>query len=328
MPLARVAIIIPTYNRASLVGEAIESSLVQSFRDIEVVVVDDGSTDETREIVTAYGNRVRYLWQPSAGNPCAARNRGIGATMSEFLVFLDSDDLLLPDKVERQVAYLDAHPNCDLVFGDCLILDEHGKEIPGATVYTETGWTGGTGLSDLLCGNFIAVNAPLVRRSALERVGLFDPEVRPEDYDLWLRIAATGKIAGTDDTVGKIRRGPARRSAQQTEIIRGHLRVLANLRERYPEAVEQNRAAYRRRLSQVHLSLGIMLHRRGERSRALAAYRSALRVDPLNVHVFVRLNLLALSPRQLQAIERARVAVSRRQRRRARRETESVVKGR
>lgn len=326
--MARVAIIIPTYNRASLIGEAIESALSQRFRDIEVVVVDDGSTDATAEIVAEFGDRVRYLWQPNAGNPCSARNRGIGATTSEFLVFLDSDDLLLPDKVERQVAYLDAHPDCDLVFGDCLIMDEHGNEIPGATVYTEKHWTGRADLSNLLLSNFIAVNAPLVRRSALERVGLFDPEVRPEDYDLWLRITATGKIVGTDDVAGKVRRGPARRSEQQTEIIRGHLGVLAKLRERYPDAVDRNLGAYRRRLCQVHLSLGIMLHLRGERSEALAAYRSALRVNPLNLHVLIRLSLLALSPRQVQAIERARVAVRRRQRRRAPGGAETVVEGR
>lgn len=310
--MSRVAIIIPTFNRAHLIGDAIESALAQTCGDSEIIVVDDGSTDNTAEVVASYGDPIRYLWQPNAGKPAEARNRGISATRAEYLVFLDSDDVLLPTKVARQVEFLDSHPEFDFVFGNCLYMDEHGHTIPGASAYTRTCWTGDASLPELLRGNFIPVVAPLVRRSALDRVGIFDPNIRPEDYDLWLRIAATGSFAGTDDVVAKIRLGPARRSVEQLEIIRGYIRVFEKFRAQFPNVVQRHQALFRRRLSQIHLSLGIVLHDSGRRSAALGAFRSALAIDPSNPHVYLRLSLLAFTPRQVLALKQARAAVSER----------------
>ncbi len=106
-----VSVIIPTYNRAALVAEAVASVLAQTWRDFEVLVVDDGSTDGTIEALAPYASRLRLLRRESRGGVSAARNTGIKAARGEWLAFLDSDDLWLPEKLSRQMAYLAAHPD-------------------------------------------------------------------------------------------------------------------------------------------------------------------------------------------------------------------------
>lgn len=115
--MPRVSVLIPAWNRESLLGAAIESVLKQTCRDWEIVVVDDGSTDRTAELVRRYAC-VRYIYQPHSGIS-AARNRALKESCGELIAWLDSDDLYEPSKLERQTAYLDAHPECEIVF--CLM---------------------------------------------------------------------------------------------------------------------------------------------------------------------------------------------------------------
>ena len=125
----RVSVLIPSWNREEYLGEAIESVLAQTYRDFEIVVVDDGSTDGTAELVGRYGG-VRYIWQPHSGIS-AARNRALEEARSELIAWLDSDDLYAPTKLEKQVAYLDAHPECQIVF--CLPVGFSGIEYSNMT---------------------------------------------------------------------------------------------------------------------------------------------------------------------------------------------------
>ena len=106
-----VSVIIPTYNRAALVKEAVASVLAQTWREFELIVVDDGSTDDTPEALAPYASRIRLLRRENRGGVSAARNAGMAAARGEWLAFLDSDDLWLPEKLARQMAYLAAHPD-------------------------------------------------------------------------------------------------------------------------------------------------------------------------------------------------------------------------
>jgi glycosyltransferase involved in cell wall biosynthesis len=183
--LPHVSVIIPTYNRSKLLQIAVESVLAQTYPHIEVIVVDDGSTDDTAAVVAQYAGRATYLKQVNQG-VAAARNTGVRVASGEYLTFLDDDDLILPTKIERQVQVLASRPEVGWVHCRYYYADKDGKLLDQVGLLPE-----GEVLKELLCGNFIWVGAPLIRRQCLNQVGLFDEEIPSisADWDLWLRIA-------------------------------------------------------------------------------------------------------------------------------------------
>lgn len=172
--LHQASVIVSTYNRAHYICEAIDSVLAQNYQNIEIIVVDDGSTDETRAVLRGYGDKIRYFYQENQGLP-AARNFGIEKSSGKYLAFLDDDDIWFPEFLENQVAYLEAHPEVGMVHADLIILDETLDEprlrkrmLPGPI-------PSGFILPELINRNVIACPTVVVRRSCLDNVGLFDP---------------------------------------------------------------------------------------------------------------------------------------------------------
>lgn len=186
----RVSVIIPTYNRADTLPEAVESVLAQTYRDFEIVIIDDGSTDGTGEIMRREfeANPFVKILSKDNGGASKARNYGIQRSRSEFIAFVDSDDILLPEKLERQVAVMDSHPEAGLCFTDFLIW---GGPKDGSTFFTEVGFQGDATLEGLLYGPFLPGPTPMIRRSCLEQTDLFDPAFEvAHDFDLWIRLMA------------------------------------------------------------------------------------------------------------------------------------------
>ncbi|MBN9662345.1 MAG: glycosyltransferase [Acidobacteria bacterium] len=194
--LPLVSAIIPTYNRAKVVTDAIDSILHQTYGRVELIVVDDGSTDETQEVLGKYGDRIIVIRQENAG-PSAARNRGIAAAHGEFVGFLDSDDVWLPTKLEKQVALL---TKCDESVPCCLCnimmnWSDGGRssfDIAWLSIEQPEGiWTN---VSEVVATRFVLLNqGVLIRRSALQRLGGFDESLRYlEDHDLTLRMSLLG----------------------------------------------------------------------------------------------------------------------------------------
>jgi teichuronic acid biosynthesis glycosyltransferase TuaG len=176
-----VAVIIPTYNRASSLKRAIDSVQAQTVKDLDVIVIDDGSDDDTCDIVQAYAN-CRYVKTEHSGLPAVARNVGARMTDATYLAFLDSDDEWLPHKIEKQLAAI----SCGLVCSNASLNGERPYLRPGQK---HTGRV----LKELLTDNFVITSSVLVRRDLFKRAGGFceDPKLRGiEDYDLWLRLAA------------------------------------------------------------------------------------------------------------------------------------------
>jgi glycosyltransferase involved in cell wall biosynthesis len=199
-----VSVIIPTRDYGGYVGEAIESLQHQGDVDWECVVVDDGSTDDTAETVAALSasdGRIAYLAQAAAG-PSAARNTGLAATSGEFVQFLDADDFLGPGKLACQLEAFARHPEADVVYGAVRYFAEgvagDGEELSGrrwidGPELRAVSGPGGSVLATLVDDNFMVVEAPLIRRSLLERIGGFDPRLRRmEDWECWLRCALAG----------------------------------------------------------------------------------------------------------------------------------------
>ena len=193
--MPRVSVIIPTYNRIDLVTETVDSALNQSLVDREVIVVDDGSTDGTREHLAAcFGDRIRILCQTNHGRS-AARNRGIVESRGEFVVFLDSDDLLKPDALMIQSSFLDSHPTVGVAYSDGYYCDEAGRDLERISS-TRPPLRGRNLLESLVLDNLIiAPHSAMVRRTCLDAVGApwFDEELSVgEDSDFWIRLARAG----------------------------------------------------------------------------------------------------------------------------------------
>ena len=186
-----VSVIIPTHNRSELLLEAIASVQAQTFRDFELIVVDDGSTDNTESVVRVIADsRIRYHRNQWTGLPAVGRNTGIRMARGEYIAFLDSDDLWLPTKLERQLEVLTKEDPKGWCYCACdILIHETGEVLPGRRSFPDAE----TFHQNLLIENFIASPTPLVHRSMFEECGLLDErwELRfAEDREMWLRLAA------------------------------------------------------------------------------------------------------------------------------------------
>lgn len=182
-----ISVIIPVYNQAEFVAEAVESALRQSFADREVIVVNDGSTDGTAERLAAFGSRIRLVTKLHGGT-AGALNLGISHSWSKYIAWLSADDIFLPNKLALQVQAMESQPEAALCYTDWYVVDKAGRIT--AQVGSPTLRTREEAVEALFQGCCINGSTTLIRRSALERVGYFDEAYRQaHDYDLWLRLA-------------------------------------------------------------------------------------------------------------------------------------------
>ncbi len=211
----RVSVIIPTYQNAKELPRAVQSALAQDLAEIEVIVIDNASTDETPRVcaqLAQQDKRVRPLRLEVNAGPAGARNAGAKAARGEYLAFLDADDEWLPDRLSAQLAVLDAYPQVALAFCDGMLLDEQsGKQTPISVInkvfqkrvsFTPLDETrrlyrlDGDLRAEIYRGNFINLSTVVLRRADFERLAGFDPACYGmEDLDLWLRLAARGPFA-------------------------------------------------------------------------------------------------------------------------------------
>lgn len=181
-----VSVIIPNYNHARFLGDAVRSVLEQTYRPVEIIVVDDGSTDNSGEVAAGFGEQIRYIYQTNAGLS-AARNTGLRAAKGDLIGVLDADDMYEPNFLATLVAALQADPEADGVYCGYQFVDEtnnplpqiENRPVPSADLYTA-----------LLDGNFFVPESVFLRRRVYDVVGFFDESLRAcEDWDVWLRAA-------------------------------------------------------------------------------------------------------------------------------------------
>lgn len=205
--MTKVSVIIPTYNRKDYLKEALDSVLWQSFKDFEIIVIDDGSNDGTSELIQEeFGSSIRYYWQDNQGES-AARNRGLEIAQGEYIAFLDSDDRWLKEKLTKQVKYLSENRIPGMVFSQAWIIDKEGKRVESDPWGIELN-NDGIELESLVFNNKISgPSSTLIRRSVFDKVGDFDTNIRyGEDWDLWLRIAKYYDIAFIEEPLIEVRR--------------------------------------------------------------------------------------------------------------------------
>lgn len=188
--MARVSVIIPTYNRADLIGETVESVLKQTFDDFEIIIVDDGSTDSTKKVVRGFNGPIKYIYQENRGRSYA-RNRGFEVSSGDYVCFLDSDDLLTPRMFERQVSLLDSNSNLGFVYSGYQFINQAGDILPQPEVYRGRQLRRGRIFRFLIYFDFIPPSTVMTRRSCIDQIGLFESSFEPaEDLDWLLRMSS------------------------------------------------------------------------------------------------------------------------------------------
>ena len=263
-----VSVIIPTYNRAALVSEAVASVLAQTWRDFEVLVVDDGSTDATPEALAPYASRIRLWRRESRGGVSAARNTGISAARGEWLAFLDSDDLWLPEKLARQMTYLAAHPE-QLWCQTEETWVRRGVRVNQPLTHQKIG---GRIFRQSLERCMVSPSAVILHRRLLEQHGGFD-EILPaaEDYDLWLRLSWRYAIGLAPEPLIIKRGGHADQLSGQWGLDRYRIRALMKLLQE-PELPAADARAARQVLARKCAIYAQGCEKRGK-GREAAVYR-------------------------------------------------------
>jgi hypothetical protein len=279
----RVSVVVPAFNVAGYIEEALASVAGQSVRPLEIIVVDDGSVDGTGPLLDRLEVEKRDVWpplrvihQPNAG-PSAARNVGLDVARGPLIGFLDADDRWHPQKLERHIALLRAHPEADLTFSWYRSIDDAGRP---------TGWIGRPSHScfrDLLCDEGIMTSLVVARRDALERAGRFDEALRAHvDVDLWLRIAMLrpGNLRCVPEVLVDHRRRPGQITADWRRMAESWERVIGKARRCQPGLV----AAVERQARARHgLFLAKLAYGAGESRAARSLLHAAWAHHPLAV---------------------------------------------
>lgn len=195
--MPRVSVVIPTFNCERFIGRTVGSALRQTYRDFEIIVVDDGSTDGTQAVLAEYGEALHYIKQENQG-ASAARNAAFSRATGEYIAYLDADDLWHPEKLAHQVEYLDANPSCGFVHTEVAVIDEQDSVLY-ARFNQETGRTVPQRkcLREILQRSHIQTLTVLERRSAFDRAGKFDLRLPvAQDYLHWIQVALQGYEVG------------------------------------------------------------------------------------------------------------------------------------
>jgi len=273
--MPRVSVIIPCYNYAHYLAEAIDSALAQSHSDVEIVVLDDGSTDDTAAVAARYGASVRYVRQDNRGLP-AARNAGVAASTGPLLAFLDADDVWLPDKLAKQLDELTHTPVPGLISGAMEACDAAGRPLGIRKPALEPGRT----YPEIVIRGTAPPSTFLVPRTIFERVGGFD-ETMPtmEDLDLCLRIAKQHQIRHVTDVVGLYRDHGAGLSTRPDKVYPGYISIYTRLLDERATGVPLG--LVRRRLSSFHYLLGRHQVRTGDADAGCDSLGRALATWPL-----------------------------------------------
>jgi glycosyltransferase involved in cell wall biosynthesis len=185
--MKKVSVIIPAYNKADFTIRTVESVLKQTYRNIEIIVIDDGSTDNTKEKLKCFGEKIKYIFKKNGG-ACSARNLGIEKASGEYIALLDCDDIYYPNKIETSVLCLESDPDYGFISTASYHIDENDNIV---TIWPDTkhppsGWI----FSRILMNNIICNSTVLVKKACFQQVGNFDEKIFiPADYDMWIRLA-------------------------------------------------------------------------------------------------------------------------------------------
>jgi glycosyltransferase involved in cell wall biosynthesis len=294
-----ISIIIPTYNGGKYICQTIESALNQTFTDVEILVIDDGSDESLSELLAQYSGRIQYIYKERSG-PAASRNLGIKLSRGAYLAFLDHDDLWHPDKLKIQAGIMADNPQCALVYSYPVLIDAEGKKIPNEG---PSHFPSGSVVLDFLLKNRITTfSAVLVRKSVFDLTGLLDesPEVMTcDDYDMWLRISDVSEVifAQGDLVYYRIHSGNLVKSYDQN--LRAHMCILekflkSSVRLKQLPATLVRAIVRENRYEKYCYFAFIYFYRQGGERQARKLFLEALRLKPYMLSLAAYLSICYL----------------------------------
>ena len=268
-----VSAVIASYNMGRYLGAALDSVLAQDYRPLQVIVVDDGSTDETASILAAYRQRegLQVIRQANGGQT-SAKNRGLSAATGKYVAFCDADNVWLPGKLTRQVQLIEERQGVAVVYGDVALIDGAGRPLATPAVRRYSGRI----TRPLLFDNFVTFNTALVLRAAVVECGGFDPALRMAiDYDLWLRLSTRYEFHYVPETFAQYRVWEGQMSRNLEGRFENAFAMMTRFFAAYPDAVGERdrRAAWAHSL----VSRARWRLRDGRREEAWSDLRQALR---------------------------------------------------
>ncbi|MEZ4895224.1 MAG: glycosyltransferase [Saprospiraceae bacterium] len=302
-----VTVVTPAFNSAAYISAAIESVLKQTFQDLEMIVVDDGSTDNTKEIVSKYvqkyPEKIRYLFQENRG-PGAARNTAIRNACGDYLALLDADDIWLPEKLALQLQFLKENPAYSFVFTDAFAMDETGKK--GETMMQLKNPVSGRVFFDLIKQNFILSPTPLAKKESFEKVGYFSENRLfrvGEDHHFWLKVAHFYQGGYLDKPLACYRMRQEGLSGggvvSRCKGIDGQLLVLDAISQEFPVASKKGKPHFRRARAILHFEMGYAYYRENNFTQARREFLLSIKEDWLFGKAYHTLFLVIFFPRNI-----------------------------
>jgi glycosyltransferase involved in cell wall biosynthesis len=282
-----VSVVIPVYNGERYLAEAIQSVLDQTYRNFEVIVVDDGSTDGSASVVKRYGETIRYIHQ-SNGGVCKSRNTGIAVAQGDYLAFLDQDDLWLPGKLAVQVAYLDSHPEVGAVYSQCEV---KGKGWLRSSLYYAMPVK--DDIFGIMSGTCLLMTASMIRREVLRKIGGFDEALigaGAEDIDLTIRLTQVAKIAYLPQILAVYRVHATNNSMNSERLLHNQGHYLRKCQELYGHDSQVARFLDRQMVGYLS-NLGKLQIKAGQPAEGRDSLRRAIRLSlqkRANVKMFMR----------------------------------------
>jgi glycosyltransferase involved in cell wall biosynthesis len=274
-----VSVVIATYNYGRFLKQAIDSVLAQTYTDYEIIVVDDGSTDNTRQVIQPYlalGNLSYFRMERNIGQP-RVKNRGIRESRGKFIAFLDADDVWLPRKLEKQMLLFGPRQEVGVVYCDHVCFCDQ-KELPeiGHPPYAR-GWV----TRELIFDNIVPFSSSVVRRQCFERDGMFDESIPLAiDYDLWLRFSLNWAFDYVPEKLLRARLGHLRlssRGEERREIARA---IAKRFLFAHKQMIDPSGKLQRQRMALSYFREGYANYRRGHRLHAFRCYKRSLSLRP------------------------------------------------
>ena len=288
--MPKVSVIIPTYNRAHLVMRAIDSVLTSTYTNIDIIVVDDGSVDDTKDLINSrYGDRISYIYQTNKG-AAAARNVGLKLSKAKYINFLDSDDYFLPDNIELKVKALEGNPELGWVFSDTyfknsqnqLVTDKNinkiRKELEQRSYFFDI----------LLMHGITNTNSVMMKKECIEAIGAFDEKlVTFEDVDLFYRVSKYFKGKYIDKALLVVDEQTSGLTSNRDRFYMGKIKVIEKTKKNFKDDVDKLGFPGRRVEADIFNYLGSIFLTKGENKKAMYEFLKSVKIFPLQIGVYI-----------------------------------------
>jgi len=283
--MPKVSVIIPTYNRAKYLPKAIDSVLNQTYQDFEIIIVDDGSIDNTKDILAKYDGKIRYFYQENKG-PSAARNLGIKKACGEYVAFLDADDIWFPDKLDKQLGIFNNDDKIGLVHSQMYVISNNNLASLSQNIKPKR--LPGSSFAELLFYGSGPPSTFMVKHKCFKKTGLFDKNLKTlEDLDMAVRIARFYKVVFIPFPLGSYRQHTTNTTLNTEKVYKGQVSYWAKALTQYAEEVPTT--LMKEKLAENSYLLGKVFFNKDNYVEANRSICRAIRICP-----YVSLTLISL----------------------------------